>query len=200
MAKLSFPDIETTGEPKELRDFKKDLVRVAKVYKKRYGMCDVVDSALRELGVELIPKTARVSVYVSDSEEPIHLSVDPHDLIGLSEDEQKGHLADLISSSLKFTGPVVKGPLPKVYLEEITKMELTTDETTAGANIDGFNWLYANHIRGRVLHAFRDTTQRYVWSECGRTPQSEASESSLMATGARCIKCSEIVNRARDNG
>lgn len=190
--------VTETDESAELTEFKNKLVKVAKAYKNRYGWCNEVDRALKELGVEP-PKT--VTVILQHETFPginMNVQVIANKLHRKSEDEQKKTLVKelgKVQMTVKAGGRTVNTEGSYLDASGVVKMELWAPAVGPLAAPAGYYWRYSGPD-GQVLHLYSATEEDFSrgqsrYAECGQwTPDiSAAPLETRRGKGQACKTC-----------
>lgn len=201
-----------TDESRDVARLKKQVTEVAKRYAKEYRWCNVVDSALAEMGID--NKNSGIGITVSGTAPfTAHLKVEPEELRDKTEQEQLEYLQD----KLRELGPIRISmtnawnsentdvtPMRKAAELDTKQLEITEARNYSETGVPapaGWEAAYTSND-GRVMHFVPEGTvggdYRYASAMCGSSSYAW-SFTSLMSEERVCTRC-ESRNRNRSQG
>ena len=153
---LDFSEHDTDSP--EVIEFKERVEKTARKFADRYGWCEQVDLALRELGIGL-EKRAEVS-FTLDNGMQAQIEVKINDFQHFeSQEQQFDALSLMIAEMLKASGI-------KTTVTVKEAVVLPPKEEPIKDAPPGYVWAYSSD-KGRVLHLFSEYSDHYRWSVCG---------------------------------
>ena len=198
---IDLSHLKKEADSEEIRAFKEKVKRVAKKYAKDHQWCEVVDQALREMGIEDPRKDCVVKVIIGDDLMTLSVRAEVKDLIDKDAEAQARVLVRRIGTP-NIYADYGSGTL-KVKPDQITAMELTSPLPPSASQVQGdFTWGYVDEHRSRVMHAFltADLGRVTAYSQCGRASvwrDDTLYSNSSASAGRKCSACeSKLTNSA----
>lgn len=189
-----------SGDPPELKAFKKQVVEVAKNHSATFH-CGEYRSVLRQLGIRESSDFLPVEVTCKTSEDwEFTVEVDPDEMITLDEEAQLEKIVEIFAGKVKeMAGFSIKIPSSSITSAEITKGRKREISDEIGV------WRYATD-HGRASHFFHGVTDddadnfrvRGTSALCGQYSSyprqyTERSSGSPEEPRNRCQRCTDAL-------
>lgn len=177
----------------EVAALKEKVRSVARVYARQHNWCSVVETALREMGIDDGPQRNVIIGVETVFGATLRVRIDPTVLHEKNEEQQRVAVAEQIDS-FTISGPGVDAAALKARPEMIREMTLISTPASA----QDPHWWYLSD-NGRVLHYFRDVgrvqDQGYGYMDgiCGRAGAriQDLTQNSPVGENRRCERCEQ---------